>query len=214
MEVRYPPPPQKGYISDTCAIPVKTRGNACDTPSTILSRQGVAQYGAKRIAQKRRSFGEFETIEFLKFFGDGLNTVLESTFSNTELSELFCPRRVPGRELSEFLSPYYLCDKANPASFSQNSPSLPQNSARLSELRTVFRPFPKFGNLIVRCFGVILQASDSCCQWTQGSFQVERKQKGSLVKGPAVFNRFGECALIPGFWGLGISKNHSFLLRR
>ena len=61
-------------------------------------------------------------------------TVSESTVSNTELSEFFCcPHRVPGRELSEFLSAYYLCDKANSPSFSQNSPSLPQNSVRLSE---------------------------------------------------------------------------------
>ena len=65
--------------------------------------------------------------------GDGPNTVSESTVSNTELSELFCPHRVPGRELSEFLSAYYLCDKAISPSFSQNSPSLPQSSVRLSE---------------------------------------------------------------------------------
>ena len=26
------PPPQKGYLSDTCAIPYQTRQNACDTP--------------------------------------------------------------------------------------------------------------------------------------------------------------------------------------
>ena len=38
-----------------------------------------------------------------------------------------------GSELSEFLfSAYYLCAKATP-SVSQNSPSLPQNSVRLSE---------------------------------------------------------------------------------
>ena len=40
---------------------------------------------------------------------------------------------VPGSELSEFLSAYYLCVKANSPSCSQNSPSLPQNSVRLSE---------------------------------------------------------------------------------
>ena len=85
---------------------------------------------------------------------DGPNTVSESTVSNTELSEFFGAHRVPGRELSEFLSAYYLCAKANSPSFSQNSPSLPQNSVRLSEvlfsetvlsnstLETVFRPFP------------------------------------------------------------------------
>ena len=68
---------------------------------------------------------------------DGPNTVSESTVSNTKLSDLFCPHRVPGRELSEFLSgrvsAYYLCDSANSPSLSQNSPSLPQNSVRLSE---------------------------------------------------------------------------------
>ena len=60
--------------------------------------------------------------------GNGSNTVSESTVSNTELSEFSCPHRVPGRELSEFLSAYYLCAKANSPSFSQNSPTLPQNS--------------------------------------------------------------------------------------
>ena len=58
------------------------------------------------------------------------------------------PHRVPGRELSEFLSACYLCAKANSPSSSQNSPSLPQNSVsslyRISTLETVFRPFPSF----------------------------------------------------------------------
>ena len=80
------------------------------------------------------------------FVGNGPNTVSESTVSNTELSEFFCPHRVPGRELSELLSVYYLCAKANSPSFRQNSPSLPQNSVsslfRNSTLETVFRPFP------------------------------------------------------------------------
>ena len=57
--------------------------------------------------------------------GNGPNTVSESTVSNTELSEFLGPHRVPGRELSEFLSAYYLCGKANSPSFWQNSPSLP-----------------------------------------------------------------------------------------
>ena len=41
------------------------------------------------------------------------------------------PPRAPGRELSEFLSAYYVCVCAplqNSPSFLQNSPSLPQNS--------------------------------------------------------------------------------------
>ena len=32
VEVRYPPPPQKGYLSDTCAIPYENKANGCDTP--------------------------------------------------------------------------------------------------------------------------------------------------------------------------------------
>ena len=40
----------------------------------------------------------------------------------------FGPHRVPGRELSEFLSAYYMCAKVSSVNFSQNSPSLLQNS--------------------------------------------------------------------------------------
>ena len=40
--------------------------------------------------------------------GTGPNTFSESTASNTELSDLFGPHRVPGRELSEFLAACYL----------------------------------------------------------------------------------------------------------
>ena len=39
------PPPQKGYLSDTCAIPYENKANGCDTPSAILSRKGIARYG-------------------------------------------------------------------------------------------------------------------------------------------------------------------------
>ena len=61
----------------------------------------------------------------------------------------FGPHRVPGRELGEFLSAYYLCAKVNSESpsFSQNSPTFPQNSVsslfRNSTLETVFRAFPR-----------------------------------------------------------------------
>ena len=67
------------------------------------------------------------------FLRNGPNAVSESTVSNTELSEFFGPHWVPGRELGELLSAYYLCAKANSPSFSQNSLSLPKNSVRLSE---------------------------------------------------------------------------------
>ena len=49
--------------------------------------------------------------------GNGPNTVSGSTVSNTELSEFFGAHRVPGSELSEFLSAYYLWVNANSPSF-------------------------------------------------------------------------------------------------
>ena len=45
LEVRYPPPPSKGYLSNTCAIPFENKANGCDTPVVILSRKGIARYG-------------------------------------------------------------------------------------------------------------------------------------------------------------------------
>ena len=75
----------------------------------------------------------------VKYTGNGLNTVSERTVSNTELSECFGPRRVPGRELSEFLSAFCFCVR----------PSLRQNSVssllRNTTLETVFHPFPRRG---------------------------------------------------------------------
>ena len=86
-------------------------GRVGDTIRTFLDKSGIPPETPR--------FGNPRLI-----FGDGLSTVSESTVSSTELSEFFRPHRVPGRELSEFLSAYYLCAKAS--SFSQNSPSLPQ----------------------------------------------------------------------------------------
>ena len=48
------------------------------------------------------------------------------------VSFFFCPHRVPGRELSELLSAYYLCAIANSPSFRQSSPSLPQKLSEFS----------------------------------------------------------------------------------
>ena len=43
--------------------------------------------------------------------------VSESAVSNTKVSEFFDHHRAPRRELSEFLSAYYLCAEANSPSF-------------------------------------------------------------------------------------------------
>ena len=63
-------------------------------------------------------------------FRNGPNTVSESTVSNSELSEFFGPHRVPGSELSEFLSAYYLCVSPNSPSFFAE---LTEFAAKLSE---------------------------------------------------------------------------------
>ena len=65
--------------------------------------------------------------------GNGPNTVSGSTVSNTGLSEFLCPHRVPGRELSEFLSAYYLCAKNELTEFFSKLTEFAQNSVRLSE---------------------------------------------------------------------------------
>ena len=105
-----------------------------------------------------RHSSESLSQEFWSLFGNGANTVSESTVSNTKLSEFFGPHRLPGGKLSEFLSAYYLCAKANSPSFLQNSPSLPQNSVssllRNSTLETVFRPFPIYFSCFVLLFHV------------------------------------------------------------
>ena len=67
--------------------------------------------------------------------GNGPNAVLESTVSNTKLSKFFGPHRVPGRELTEFLSAYYLFAKENSPSFLAE---LTKFGAELSEF-----PLPK-----------------------------------------------------------------------
>ena len=92
---------------------------------------------ASGICNLRRNPSKLSTYFIVPKLGDGPNTVSESTVSNTELGEFSFSQRVPGRELSEFLSPSSL----------QNSPSLPQNSVsslfQNSTLETVFRPFPQ-----------------------------------------------------------------------
>ena len=46
VEVRYPPPPQKGYLSDTCAIPYENKGIGCDTPlCDTISKRYCAIWG-------------------------------------------------------------------------------------------------------------------------------------------------------------------------
>ena len=88
----------------------------CHWISEVLGSQHLWLPGAGRHDQSRTS--GCKTLCCGKPpFGNGPNTVSVSTVSSTELSEFSGPRRVPGRELSELLSAYYLCAKANSPSF-------------------------------------------------------------------------------------------------
>ena len=70
--------------------------------------------------------------------GGGPNTVSESTVSNTELSEFFGLSEFRGEDSVSSSQPIICVPKRTHRVFLQNSPSLPQNSVRLSEF-----PSPK-----------------------------------------------------------------------
>ena len=53
VEVRYPPP-QKGYLSDTCAIPYENKANGCDAPlCDTISKGYCAIWGVSRTGPLR-----------------------------------------------------------------------------------------------------------------------------------------------------------------
>ena len=82
-------------------------------PRKIL-QENPRQNPPKLIQQKSpthfcRGSGPTERAIQLHKFGDGPNTVSESTVSNTELSEFFGPHRVPGGENSVSSSQPIIC---------------------------------------------------------------------------------------------------------
>ena len=123
--------------------------------SGALNGDQVGQKRTNRAKKQNGTFGDnlgnAPICNPPPFVGNRPNTVSESMVSDTELSESFCPHRIPGRELGEFLSAYYWCAEAHSPSFSKNSPSLPQNSVRVSlqnsTLETVSRAFPNLALL-------------------------------------------------------------------
>ena len=111
-----------------------------------LKHSHYSSHCSRALAPKRTQ--QTPLCQRTSVFGNGPNTVSESTVSNTELSEFLGPHPAPRRELSEFLSAFCLCAKAN-------SPSLRrihEFAAELSDLslpnqgtlETVFHPFPKY----------------------------------------------------------------------
>ena len=57
VEVRYPPP-SKGYLSDTCAIPYENKANGCDTPCCdTISKGCCAIWGVSRTGPPRSREG-------------------------------------------------------------------------------------------------------------------------------------------------------------
>ena len=88
VEVRYPPPPRKGYLSDTCAIPYENKANGCDTPlcDTISKGYcaiwgGISHWAAKvmrritlqkpRMAEKSKSLKSRSKVGFLEILKVG-----------------------------------------------------------------------------------------------------------------------------------------------
>ena len=65
--------PQKGYLSDTCAIPLKTRQRGCDTPlcATISKRYCAIWRGISHWAPKAQKYvrEEFPRFLLLSYFG-------------------------------------------------------------------------------------------------------------------------------------------------
>ena len=59
-----PPPPQKGYLSDTCAIPYENKAMGATPPSAILSRKGIARYGGGISHWAAKCEGELLRLRF------------------------------------------------------------------------------------------------------------------------------------------------------
>ena len=105
-----------------------------EVPAITLNSSQRITYVIISVGGVQKFDGAFATkCLMVPRFGDGPNTVSESTVSTHRTQWDFCPHWAPGRELSEFLSAYYLCAKANSPSFSQNSLSVLRNWVRLSE---------------------------------------------------------------------------------
>ena len=95
-------------------------------------RNSLTTFSLATPKSRKRRTGLFQGIllwmlrpGWTEVIGNGPNAVSESTASNTELNEFLGRHRAPRRELSEFLSAYDLCAKANSPSLLQNSLSLP-----------------------------------------------------------------------------------------
>ena len=99
-------PPQKGYLSDTCAIPYENKANGCDSPlcDTISKRYcaiwgGISHWAAKGASEKKRrpkpywggenSGNALEASNALNYRAWGIPAVL--------------PRGLPGNALRAFL---------------------------------------------------------------------------------------------------------------
>ena len=85
------PPPQKGYLSDTCAIPYENKANGCDTPLCDTISQGycaiwggISHWPAKLTKPKNRTNGTKE-------FSEQLEGITESLPSKTRVLRQIAP---------------------------------------------------------------------------------------------------------------------------
>ena len=120
--------PRRFFILPRMNLVERSRGNGQrgNGPKVLRNFQRFSETGRIRFRGVR-----FQTPNSVSFFG---------------LTEF------RGASSVSFLSAYYLCAKANSPSLTQNSPILPQNSVgsllRNSTLETVFRPFPRFSEVL------------------------------------------------------------------
>ena len=97
------PPPEKGYLSDTCAIPYENKANGCDTPlCDTMSKGHCAIWGISHWAAKVTDLSQdlqVGTLNEVALVLSGKNKwqrlkvrlVLASSHASRTLSEYFTP---------------------------------------------------------------------------------------------------------------------------
>ena len=152
-----PPSPQKGYLSDTCAIPYENKANGCDTPlcDTISKGYcaicgGISHWAAKFIKLDLRSF----CSRHFRKTREGWNCRFQKTPRTeggekvpavwTQGSWQVCLSRVP--EIPRICSISRFGKKKNPAIFPGLSRSFPreqtpETATAFSSLLSLAFPF-------------------------------------------------------------------------
>ena len=145
------------------------------------------------------------------------DTVSESTVWNTELREFVCPHQVLRRELSAFLSAYYLCAKANSRSFSRRAHRVcPKSqwgsvSSLLRNSTLEFRPFPiecALASVLSECvLGTLKKCSAECFGECPENWESapQSASESALLWGKALSIALPRALLISGAVSMGVA---------